>query len=171
MAPRRLMPAAGLLYDVAVTELPTWAIWLAVFLVPVLPVVGGLFGNRLGRKTAQREELMRQMRWAADHAISKDPRQAQLGTDQLIAILASDLLTEDTEILIDTALQSLIAGPKAEIEEAEKAGEEITVVPLSIEEAEAQQAIEAVGDVVVDSDEQAGADGEAEGDDKEGGIG
>jgi hypothetical protein len=127
-----------------VTELPIWGIWLAALLVPAAGVVGGIVGSLLTRKGAKeadnrgrREELMRQLRWASELTVSEDPRKAQLGVDQLIALASSALLSEDDKIFIDATLASAIHGPQAEIEAAEHDGQDIRVVQLDLEAIEA----------------------------------
>jgi hypothetical protein len=127
-----------------VTELPTWAIWLAVFLLPFIGYVAGLIPSWITRRGAieadnrgRREELMRHLRWAAELAISNDPREAQLGVDQLRALVDSELFGEGEKSLVDAAAISSIHEPLAEIEAAEKAGEKIRVVQLDLEAIEA----------------------------------
>jgi hypothetical protein len=80
---------------------------------------------------------MRQLRWASELAISDDPRKAQLGIDQLDALLDSPLLDEDDKLFIDATLRNAIRGPQAEIEAAEMTGEDIRVVQVDLEAIEA----------------------------------
>lgn len=133
------------------TELPPWAIWLAVFLIPLIAVAAGLFGNHIARRNAieadkrgQREEEMRQMRWAADHLTSGDPKRELLGAGQLDALLNSDLLTEAEKVFIEAALATHLSSTTAEIEEAKRSGEAIAVIQITLEEAETIRALKAV---------------------------
>jgi hypothetical protein len=141
-----------------VTELPTWAIWLAVFLLPLIGYVVGLVQGWLTRKGAieannrgRREELMRQQRWASELSISTDPHKARLGIAQLAAILDSPLLGNDEKVFIDAALASAIHEPQAEIEAAEEGGEEVQVVQVDVEAVEA-------ADLRLEDDEEAAAE-------------
>src|SRR5688572_25956955 len=104
-----------------VTELPVWAIWLSVFLVPAVGIAGGLIGHWLARKgtkeadnRGRRDEAMRHLRWASEQAVAEDPHKAQLGVDHLVALAASALLTEDEKVFIDATLASAIREPQAE---------------------------------------------------------
>jgi hypothetical protein len=124
----------------SVTELPTWAIWLAVFLLPLIGFAVGVISSWLGRKgaiethdRANREELMRQFRWASEMACSDHPITAQLGINNLRAILKSPLLDDDDRLFVDASLAAVIHKPQAEIEAALEAGDDIQVVQLDIE--------------------------------------
>jgi hypothetical protein len=117
---------------------------LAVFLLPAVGYVAGLIQSWLTRKGAieadnrgRREELMRHLRWAAELAVSDDPRKAQVGVDQLGALVDSSLLSEAEKSLVDAALLSSIHEPLAEIETADKAGEKTRVIQVDLEASEA----------------------------------
>jgi uncharacterized protein (DUF4213/DUF364 family) len=65
---------------------------------------------------SKREETMRNLRWAADLAVSKDVAQAKLGLAQLNALGNSDMLDADQQRFIDAALAAVVKEPVAEIE-------------------------------------------------------
>jgi hypothetical protein len=151
----------GLAICQSVTELPTWAIWLAVFLLPGIGYAVALIQGALTRKGAieadnrgRREELMRQLRWAAELAVSDDPRKAQLGVDQLDALIESALLSEAEKSLVDAALLSSIHAPVAEIEATEKVGERTRVVQMDVEATEAAHLRLEHGNGAVTQDEE-----------------
>jgi hypothetical protein len=68
---------------------------VALFLAlstPVLAFAGALLGVVLNRRSARevetrsrREEMMRNLRWAADHAVDPSPARAALGVAELEA--------------------------------------------------------------------------------------
>lgn len=136
---------------------PSWLALVAAF-IPLAGVAGGLIGAWWGRKgtkeadnRGRREELMRQLRWASELAVLEDPRQAQLGVDQLRALYGSELFSESEKALIDASLRSVLHEPLAEIEAAEAAGDEPQVYQKDLE------AIEAV-DLALEDDEEAVAE-------------
>jgi hypothetical protein len=147
---QNLKPRAGKITPV--TELPTWAIWLAVFLLPIIGFVAGLIPSWLSRKAAIEAHL----RWAAELVVSDDPRKAQLGVDELRALANRHLLSKTVKSLIDAALASSIEKPLAVIEAADKAGEETQVIQVDVE------AIEAGHLPLVDEDGAAAEDGNGE---------
>jgi hypothetical protein len=84
---------------VAATTVPLWvAVTIAVG-SPLLAFLGLLLGQLVTRRTAretetrwQREETMRLLRWAGDHAAGSDLKGAQLGMAALRALGESPLL-------------------------------------------------------------------------------
>jgi hypothetical protein len=68
----------------------------------------------------KREQAIGIFKWAAELAVSEDPRKAQTGVDALAG-------------LVDSALTSAIAQPLRAIEAAVEAGEEIRVVRVELE--------------------------------------
>lgn len=71
-------------------SLPTWAVYSVAFGTPLLAFIGGLIGQLIGRRGAvelegrsKREEVMRNLRWAAELAVSPDESKARLGVAQL----------------------------------------------------------------------------------------
>jgi hypothetical protein len=69
---------------------------------------------------SRREETLRNLRWAAELAVSDDDRTAQLGVAELNALAESDLLDESQQLFIDAALDSVIEEPEDEIDESEE---------------------------------------------------
>jgi hypothetical protein len=146
-----------------VTELPTWAIWLAVFLLPTIGYVVALIQGGLTRKGAieadnrgRREELMRQQRWAAELAVSDDRRKAQMGVGQLRALADSPLLSAAEKSLVDEALESAIHAAVVQIEATENVGEKTRVVQVAVEAIEAAH-------LALENDRAAAADKEVAG--------
>jgi hypothetical protein len=118
----------------AVTTLPTWAVYAVGFGTPGSAFVGVIVGHVLTRrgtreleKRSKREETMRNLRWAAELAVSEDDRAAQLGVAQLNALAESDLLDDSQQLFVDAALDSVLQVPLEEIEEA---GEDARVIQL-----------------------------------------
>jgi hypothetical protein len=64
---------------------------------------------------SRREEVMRNLRWASELAVSDDRAKSLLGIELLKALRRSTLLTPVEEELIDAALHTLIATPRKEI--------------------------------------------------------
>ena len=117
------------------TELPLWAVSTVAFGTPLSALLGVLVSQWLTRRTARetdarstREELMRNLRWAAELAASEDERKSELGVAQLVALGESDLLDAGDQAFIDAALASVIREPAEEIEEIEAAGDDAEVV-------------------------------------------
>ena len=118
------------------TELPHWAIWLGVFLPILTAFIASIItwtAAKANEKRARREELMRQVRWAAELAISGDPRRAQLGVDQLDALERSPLFTEADKVFIDAAMTSVVRPVAAEIESGEAADQAVCIVNAPLE--------------------------------------
>lgn len=108
-----------------VTTFPTWAVYLLSFGSPVLAFVGVMFGQYISRRGAReleirskREEVMRNLRWAAELAVSDDEDQARLGVEQLRALLESRMLGSSEEGFVYAALRAAIKVPVQEIEQA-----------------------------------------------------
>jgi hypothetical protein len=81
------------------TQLPLWAVYVIAFGTPLSAFLGVLISQWLLRRTAKetdtrskREELMRNLRWAAELAASEEERKSELGVAQLTALGESDLL-------------------------------------------------------------------------------
>ncbi len=62
---------------------------------------------------SKREELLRNVRWAAELAVSADPARARLGVAQLRVLSDSPLLDPAHQPIIDAALLAVV-GPKLE---------------------------------------------------------
>ena len=125
----------------ATTELPTWAAFAVAFGTPGSAFVGVLVGNVLTRRgakeldrRARREEVMRNLRWASELAVSVDDRTARLGVAELNALALSDLLDDTAQGFIDAALDSVVKDP---VEELEQAGEDAEVVELEDDDPDA----------------------------------
>jgi hypothetical protein len=119
---------------------------LAVFLLPAIGYFVALIQGWLTRKGAieadnrgRREEFMRQLRWAAELAVSDDRRKAQMGVGQLRALADAPLLSEAEKSLVDEALESAIHPAVVQIEATEKVGEKTRVVQVGVEGIEAAQ--------------------------------
>lgn len=123
------------------TELPLWAVYAVAFGTPLSALLGVLISQWLTRRTAKetdtrskREELMRNLRWAAELAASEEERKSELGVAQLVALGESDLLDSGDQGLVDAALASVIREPAEEIDELEAAGEDAEVVEDVVDE-------------------------------------
>lgn len=130
-------------YARTVVSLPLWAVFAVSFGSPTLAFLGVLVAQLVGRKGAKeletrskREETMRNLRWAAELAVSDDAAKSELGVAQLIALGDSDLLDEGQQLFVDAALEAVV-GDAAE--EVDAAGPDVEVVrasePLPLEEA------------------------------------
>lgn len=132
------------------TSLPTWAVWILSFGSPALTAAVALVGQRISRRGTQelesrskREEVMRNLRWAAELAVSGDVRKARLGNRELKALLASKLLSPTEVDFIYAALDAALDVPVHEIEQA--AGEVEIVATTSVS---------ATGEVLLPSEEE-----------------
>lgn len=117
------------------TTLPTWAVYAVSFGTPVAAFLGVLVAQWITRKGAReletrsrREETMRNLRWAAELAVSKDDGMADLGVNQLAALLESDLLEDAEKIFVEAALDAVYEDPEAELEELGEDAEAIQYV-------------------------------------------
>ncbi len=64
---------------------------------------------------SKREEILRNLRWAAELAVSGDELKATLGVEQLQALRNSQMLSPAEEDQIDAALHAAIEGPRLAI--------------------------------------------------------
>lgn len=92
---------------------------------PISAFVGVLVSNVLTRRGAKelerrskREEVLRNLRWAAELAVSDDEGKALLGLAELQALADSDLLEPSQKLFIDAALEAVVREPEEELEEA-----------------------------------------------------
>jgi hypothetical protein len=115
-----------------VTDLPTWTVWVLSFGAPLLAFLGVLIGLALGRRAAieleirsKREEAMRNLRWAAELAVSDNEANARLGIAQLGALLGSNMLDEGEKDFVQAALKSVVRVP---VEQIEQLGEKAQVI-------------------------------------------
>jgi hypothetical protein len=115
-----------------VTILPTWAVYLLSFGSPVLTFAGVMIAQRIVRRGAleleirsRREEVMRNLRWAAELAVSDEEAHARLGVAELEALGRSDMLDDHQQLFIDAALEAVVRIPAREIEQL---GEDVQVV-------------------------------------------
>jgi len=109
----------------ATAEVPVWAVFLVSLGTPLLTFVGVLLGNKVASRGAaelerrsKREETMRVLRWAAELAVSEDEAEASLGVAELNALGDSSLLDDDQQLFVDAALNTVVADPADDIEEA-----------------------------------------------------
>lgn len=117
------------------TTLPTWAVYAVSLGTPVAAFLGVLVAQWITRKGAReletrsrREETMRNLRWAAELAVSKDDGMADLGVNQLAALLESDLLEDAEKVFVEAALDAVYEDPEAELEELGEDAEAIQYV-------------------------------------------
>lgn len=80
----------------------------------------------------RREQAVEIYKWAAELAVSENPRQAQTGVDALNALLGGDLLDLDLKLLVEASLSSSFASPLAAIQRALDAGEEVVVYQVDL---------------------------------------
>jgi len=105
-----------------VTTLPAWAVWTLAFGSPAVTAVIAVAGEYYGRRgdveletRSKREEVLRNLRWAAELAVSDDALKATLGLEQLQALRASQMLSPAEEEQVDAALHAAIEGPRQAI--------------------------------------------------------
>jgi hypothetical protein len=115
-----------------VTSLPTWAVWTLSFGSPTLTAViaflGYYFGHRAARDLearSKREEVMRNLRWAAELAASNDAAQARLGIQELKALRDSKMLSPIDQGFVYAALDATIEIPRQAIAQSAKDAEVI----------------------------------------------
>ena len=148
------------LYAAFVTSLPTWAV-LALSLgssalTAAIAFTGQYLGNRAERDLetrSRREEVMRNLRWAAELAVSEDLAKARLGQQQLKALRDAKMLNPTEEVFIDAAEHAVVEVPRQAIA---RLGEDVELVvttdpaitgvgPVSPEEREEQEGDEQEG--------------------------
>jgi hypothetical protein len=119
-----------------VTSLPTWAVFTLGFGSPVLAAGITVLGYYLGYRAAgdlearsRREEVMRNLRWAAELAVSNDAAKARLGVRELEALRDSKMLTPIEQGFIYAALKVTVEIPRQAI--AESAGDVDVVLEAS----------------------------------------
>jgi hypothetical protein len=106
-----------------VVSLPVWALISVALGSPILSFLGVLLAQFITRKSAaelearsKREETMRNLRWAAELAVSLDERMADLGVAQLRALLGSQLLDDSEKIFVEAALGAVYDDAKGELD-------------------------------------------------------
>jgi hypothetical protein len=104
-------------------ELPVWAVVLIGVGTPLLAFLGGVLGQRVARRgdvelerRSRREEVMRNLRWAAELAVSDDPRAAALGVSELRALALTDLLGDSEKVFVQAALDAVVEAPQEAVE-------------------------------------------------------
>lgn len=117
------------------TTIPTWAAYVVSVGTPVVTFLGVLVAQLITRRGAEeletrsnREETMRNLRWAAELSVSPDPAKSQLGFSQLRALADSEMLDPAQQLFIDAALAAVVSEPVDEIDEATLAHEPVAVV-------------------------------------------
>lgn len=117
------------------TSLPTWAVWVLSFGSPTLTAIIAIIGQSISRRgvkeleqRSRREEILRNLRWAAELAVSDDTGRARLGLQELQALHESDLLSSSEERFIDAALCAVIEAPRQAIIQE---GDDVEVVAAS----------------------------------------
>jgi hypothetical protein len=133
-----------------VTSLPTWAVWLLSFGSPALTAVVAYAGVRITHRgnrelevRSRREEVMRNLRWAAELAVEHDVRKARLGNRELQALLSSNLLAPAEVDFVYAALDAALDVP---VQAIEQAGDDVEVI--------ATASLSDSGDVLVPSEEE-----------------
>lgn len=114
-----------------VTSLPTWAFWTLAFGSPGLTILAQYFGRRGMLELearSRREEVMRNLRWAAELGVSNDAAKSLLGIKQLEVLRESKLLTNVEQEFIDAALKVAVQDPHEAI--AQAAGEVNVIVEV-----------------------------------------
>jgi len=108
-----------------VTSLPTWAVFTLSFGSPLLTAIIAYWGQRLSRYASKelearsrREEVMRNLRWASELAVSEDRAKSRLGIKLLKALRESELPTPAEEELIDAALDAVLTPARKEINQS-----------------------------------------------------
>ena len=71
--------------------------------------------------------MLRNLRWAAELAVSDDEGKAPLGLAELQALADSDLLEAGQKLFIDAALEAVVREPEEELEEAGVAAQAVQV--------------------------------------------
>ena len=134
------------------TTLPTWAVWLLSFGSPTLTAAIAIVGQHISRRGAReletrskREEVLRNLRWAAELAVSDDVRKARLGIQELKALQNSKMFSPAEVDFIYAALAAALDEPRQAIEQA---GDEVEVV--------ATTSLSATGNVPVPSEDEDG---------------
>jgi len=101
-----------------VTSLPIWAVFTLGFGSPVLAAgitaLGYYLGHRAARNVedrSRREEVMRNLRWAGELAVSNDAAKALLGVRELEALRDSKMLTPVELEFVIAALKVAIGDP------------------------------------------------------------
>jgi hypothetical protein len=108
-------------------------VYLLSFGSPLLSFAGVLITVRIVRRGAReleirskREEVMRDLRWAAELAVADDEDHARLGVAELRALADSEMLDESQQLFIDAALQAVVKVPAEEIEQL--GGDDVQVI-------------------------------------------
>ena len=139
------------------TSLPVWAVFTLGFGSPVLAAGITALGYYLGHRAAQdlearsnREEVMRNLRWAAELAASNDAAKARLGVHELKALRDSKMLTLIDQGFVDVALMATIKIPRQAIARSAKDPE--VVIDVSANAAEETLVSSEEGDVGEEAD-------------------
>jgi hypothetical protein len=116
------------------STLPTWAVYVVALGTPLASFVAVLIGHLLLRKGAneldvwrRREETMRMLRWASEHAVSTEDATARMGLAVLDALSESELLQLPDQALVDAVLDSVLEEALEEIEHVGSGAEVIEV--------------------------------------------
>lgn len=112
-------------------DLPVWLLTLSIPIGALAGVVITVLVTRKNAReaniTAAHEELMRNVRWAAELAVSDDEAQARLGVLELERLGADPALQQREQEMVDAALQ---AAQFADRKALETAGSQAEVVVL-----------------------------------------
>lgn len=118
---------------VVVTSLPSWAALTLALGLPALTAATSFLGQYFGRRAtgelearSRREEVMRNLRWAAELAVSNETAKSRLGVQELHALRKSELLTDVEQEFIDAALEVTIEIPHQAIERS-RGGAEVII--------------------------------------------
>lgn len=120
-----------------VTELPLWALYVVTFGTPLSALAGVLVAQWLTRRTAReadvrsrREELMRNLRWAAELAVEQDTWRSRIGVGQLVALSESDLLDPGGQTFVDAALMTVVTRAEDKIDASDASGATTQVIEV-----------------------------------------
>lgn len=106
----------------AVTEIPTWLLWLIGAFIPAVTAVVGAIAIAVSRKTSRREESMRLLRWAGEQAVDPVSKLAcTMGMQTLSALAKGGLLDKDDKRLLWAVTQAVLAPPSASYSDANNA--------------------------------------------------
>jgi len=106
----RLIPAQ----EAAAPGVPVWLAIAVGVASPLLILLGVLIGHYIARRgareldqRAKREELLRTVRWSAEH-VTQGPEQARVALAMLEAAGASNLLQEGDQAFIDAIVDTVL---------------------------------------------------------------
>lgn len=97
-------------YDLLMTEIPTWFLWLIGAFIPIVTAVVGGVNVAVARANSRREETMRLLRWAAELAV--DPGSVTtnfMGMQALTALAQGGKLDKDDKRILVAITHAVLA--------------------------------------------------------------